>query len=100
MNGEAGKWRTSNLLLVPAASPNSAYDEEQEPKQEQEEEEEIGQVYQPRTPYYLPVHPPEFYDDEHQNFCVMWNNWKYKIIQLWIEVNCVSRVINVNIMEC
>ena len=31
---------------------------------EQEEEEEVGQVYQSQSPYYLPEHPSEFYEDE------------------------------------
>ena len=31
---------------------------------EQGEEEEVGQVYQPQSPYYSPEHPPEFYEDE------------------------------------
>ena len=55
--------KNSQLASSTAASPNSVYDEEQEPKQEQQEE-EIGWVYQLRSPYYLPVHPLEFYDDE------------------------------------
>ena len=42
-----------------AANPNSVYNEEQE-----KEQEKIRQVYQPQSPYYSPVHPLEFYDDE------------------------------------
>ena len=31
----------------------------------QEEKEEEGElVYEPHSPYYSPVHPPEFYEDE------------------------------------
>ena len=62
---EWGSWwvKNSQCTSGTAARSNSVYDEEQEPKQEQQEE-EIGQVYQPRSPYYSPVHPPEFYDEE------------------------------------
>ena len=63
MNGEVDEVKKSQLASSTAASPNSVYNEEQEPEQEQEEE-EIGQVYQPWSPYYSLVHPPEFYDDE------------------------------------
>ena len=57
------EWRSwqvkkSQLTSSTIATPNS------EPEQEQHEKEDLGQVYLPRSPYYLPVHPPEFYDDE------------------------------------
>ena len=46
-------------------SPNSAYSgPAQEPEPEQEQGEDIRHVYQPRSPYYSLVQPPEFYDDE------------------------------------
>ena len=32
--------------------------------QEENEEEEGELVYEPHSPYYSPVHPPEFYEDE------------------------------------
>ena len=61
------EWRSwqvkkSQLVSSTAARPNSVCNEEQE--QEQQKEEEIGQVYQPQSPYYSPVQPLEFYDDE------------------------------------
>ena len=55
--------KNSQLASSTAASPNSVYNEEQEPEQEQQEE-DIGQVYQPESPFYSLVHPLEFYDDE------------------------------------
>ena len=51
----------TQLASSTAPSPNSVYNEEQ---QEQEQEEEIGQVYQPQSPYYSLVHLLEFYDNE------------------------------------
>ena len=57
-----GSWQVkrSQLASSMAANPDFVYSGEQE----QEQEEEIGQVYQPQSPYYSLVHPPEFYDDE------------------------------------
>ena len=62
---EWGSWQVkkSQLTSSTVATPNSVYTEEKEPAQEQQEE-DLGQVYQPQSPYYSPVHPPEFYDDE------------------------------------
>ena len=58
--------KRSYLASSTAANPDFVYSGEQEQgqKQEQEQEEEIGQVYQPQSPYYSPVHQLEFYDDE------------------------------------
>ena len=56
----------SQLASSTPANQDFVYNGEQE--QEQEQEEEIEQVYQPCSPYYSPVHPPEFYD-----FCVLKN---------------------------
>ena len=53
--------KRSQLASITAASPEFVYNGHQE--QEEEQEEEIGQVYQPQSPYYSPVHPLEFYDD-------------------------------------
>ena len=54
--------KRSQLTSSTTASRNSVYNGQQE--QEEEEEEEIGQVYQPQSPYYSPVHSLKFYDDE------------------------------------
>ena len=52
-------------LTSTTMSPNSAYSQlEWEPEPEQEQGEDIRQVYQLRSPYYSPAHPPEFYEDE------------------------------------
>ena len=63
---EWGSWQVkkSQLTSSTVATPNSVYNKEQEPEQERQEEEDLGQVYQPQSPYYSPVHPPEFYNDE------------------------------------
>ena len=59
---EWGSWQVkrSQLTSSTAVSPNSVYNGQQE----QEQEEEIGQVHQPQSPYYSPVHPSAFYDDK------------------------------------
>ena len=58
-------WRVKMFQLTSSivATPNSVYTKEKETEQEQEEE-DLGQVYQPLSLYYSPVHPLEFYDDE------------------------------------
>ena len=62
---EWGSWQVkkSQLTSSTVATPNSVDTKEKEPEQEQEEE-DLGQVYQPQSPYYSLVHPLEFYDDE------------------------------------
>ena len=59
-----GSWqgKRSQLASRTAVILNSVH-EEQDLDQEQQEE-EIELAYQPHSPYYLPVHPPEFYEDE------------------------------------
>ena len=59
-----GSWHVKrSQLTFTAMSPYSAYSQpEQEPEPEQEQE-DIRQVYQPGSPYYSLVHPPEFYKD-------------------------------------
>ena len=62
---EWGSWwvKKSQLTSSTVATPNSVLGKDQESEQEWQEE-EIGQVHQPHSPYYLLVHPLEFYDDE------------------------------------
>ena len=70
---EFGCWwvKNSQFASSTAASPNSISNEQ----------EEVGQVYQPQSPYYSPEHPLEFYEDEWKNFCII----KSVIIKL---LNC------------
>ena len=60
---EWGSWQVKRSQLTSGTnvSPNSAYSKQE---QDQEQEEDIRWVYQPQSPYYSPVHPPEFYNDE------------------------------------
>ena len=56
---DLGSWQirspyaTSTIASLPAVESS---------QQEKEEEGEL--VYEPHSPYYSPVHPPEFYEDE------------------------------------
>ena len=61
---EWGNWQVkkSQLTSSTAVTPNSVH-EGQELDQEHQEE-EIELAYQPHSPYYSLVHPPEFYKDE------------------------------------
>ena len=61
---ESWQVKRSQLTSSTTANPDFVYNGEQEQEQEQEQEEEIEQVYQPCSPYYSSVHPPEFYNDE------------------------------------
>ena len=48
-------YATSNVASPPAVHKQAS----------QEEKEEEGElVYEQHSPYYSPVHPPEFYEDE------------------------------------
>ena len=62
---EWGSWwvKKSTLASSTVATPNSVHKKGQELDQEQQEE-EIELAYQPHSPYYSPVHPLEFYEDE------------------------------------
>ena len=55
-----GSWQIrSPYATSTVASPQTVY------KQASQEEKEEGElVYEPHSPYYSPVHPPEFYEDE------------------------------------
>ena len=47
-------------------SPHAVHKQiNQEQKEEESVREEEGELaYEPHSPYYSPVHPPEFYEDE------------------------------------
>ena len=53
-----GNWR----IKSPYATSSIASTHMVCSKEQRKEEEEM--VYEPHTPYYSPVHPPEFYEDE------------------------------------
>ena len=54
-----GSWQIrSPYATSTIASPSAV----QPSQQEKEEEGEL--VYEPPSPYYSPVHPPKFYEDE------------------------------------
>ena len=56
-------WVKSPYASSIAVNPHTVHEQEsdQEPKVE-----EIELAYQPHSPYYSPVHPPEFYEDEYE----------------------------------
>ena len=56
-----GSWQIrSPYATSTVASPHTVH--KQASQEEKEEEGEL--VYEPHSPYYSPVHPPEFYEDE------------------------------------
>ena len=56
-----GSWQIrSPYATSTVASPHTIH--KQASQEEKEEEGEL--VYEPHSPYYSPVHPPEFYEDE------------------------------------
>ena len=56
-----GSWQTrSSYATNTVASPHAVH--KQASQEEKEEEREL--VYEPHSPYYSPVHPPKFYEDE------------------------------------
>ena len=64
-----GSWRIrSPYATSTVASPHAVHKQLNKGQKEEElgreEEEEAELVYEPHSPYYSPVHPPEFYDDE------------------------------------
>ena len=65
-----GRWQVKKLQLASstAVTPNSVHEEQ---NLERQEEEKIELAYQPHSPYYSPVHLPEFYKDELENFCIV-----------------------------
>ena len=61
---ERGSWQAkkSQLASSTAVTSNSVHEEQELDQEQQEEETELA--YQPHSPYYLPEHPLEFYEDE------------------------------------
>ena len=58
---EWGSWCIkSHHTSSTANTLNTAQKEEESGREEEEGE----LAYEPHSPYYLPVHPPEFYEDE------------------------------------
>ena len=55
---EWGSWQVRDSQFTSSSAANSISNEQQE------QEEELGQEYQPQSPYFSPEHPPEFYEDE------------------------------------
>ena len=53
-------WIRSPYVISTVASPHAIY--KQASQEEKEEEGELA--YEPHSPYYSPVHPPEFYEDD------------------------------------
>ena len=51
---EWGSWQVKDSQFTSSSAVNSISNEQQE------QEEEVGQEYQPQSPYYSPEHPPEF----------------------------------------
>ena len=54
-------WRSWHIKSPYATSIIASPDESNKGEQEKEKGE---MVYEPHSPYYSPVHPPEFYEDE------------------------------------
>ena len=50
--------KKSQLASSTVVTPNSIHEEQDSDQEQQEEETELA--YQPHSPYYLLVHPPEF----------------------------------------
>ena len=98
-----GAWQVKiSQLTTIAASPNSACSEpEQEQKEELGREEEEGELaYEPHSPYYSPVHLPEFYEDE-QNFILCMIKIYMTIVYIFMDlVECVSKIISKMIEDC
>ena len=65
---EWGSWQVKEYQFASSTAANS-----NSISNEQEDEEEVGQVYQPQSPYYSPEHPSEFYKDGLKNFCTIKN---------------------------
>ena len=61
-------WIRSPYAATTVASPHAVHKQVNQGEKEKElgrEEEEEGELaYEPHSPYYSPVHPPEFYEDE------------------------------------
>ena len=55
---EWGSWLVKDSQFASSSAVNSISNEQQE------QEEEVGQEYQPQSPYYSPEHLLEFYKDE------------------------------------
>ena len=65
---EYGSWQirspyASSIVVNPHAV-HEQLDQEQKEEQSGREEEEGELAYEPHSPYYSLVHPPEFYEDE------------------------------------
>ena len=54
----------SSTVVNPYIVHKQELDQEQEEEELGREEEEGELAYEPNSPYYSPVHPPEFYEDE------------------------------------
>ena len=66
---EWGSWQirspyASSTVVNPHAVHKQLDQEQKGEKLGREEEEEGELAYEPHSPYYSPVHPPEFYEDE------------------------------------
>ena len=65
---EWGSWQIrSPYASSTVVSPHAVHKQLNQEQKEEElgrEEEEGELAYEPHSPYYSPVHPPEFYEDE------------------------------------
>ena len=65
---EWGSWQIrSPYALRTVVGPHAVHkqlNQEQKEEESGREEEEEELAYEPHSPYYSPVHPPEFYEDE------------------------------------
>ena len=63
---ELGSWQIrSPYATSTVVSPHAVHKQlNQEQKEEESGREEGELAYEPHSPYYSPVHPPEFYEDE------------------------------------
>ena len=66
---EWGSWwvrspYASSIVVNPHTVHKQELDQEQKEEESGREEEEGELTYEPHIPYYSPVHPPEFYEDE------------------------------------
>ena len=63
-----GKWWIRSLYASSTVVKHAVHEQELDKEQKEEklgrEEEEGELAYEPHSPYYSPVHPPEFFEDK------------------------------------
>ena len=93
-------WQVRSPYASSTVVKHAVYKQELDQEQKEEElgrEEEEGELaYEPHSPYYSPVHLPEFYEDE-QTFVLCMIKIYMTIVYIFMDlVKCVS----IMILDC